>query len=747
MPEYKQAALIDTLSIDLDEEQENQLSWWIASQKEAISYDREEFLERQKRYLFSFDDFITFTRKGPWDNSSNIHTPLTSITVKSYHSRLYNIFTQEDATQFLPREEMDDAKVDILKKLRNWYVWDHINEYRGLKGVANEMFYDLTTVGFGIILKSWESKQRKTIVIEQKELEKEFNQFASEAEEAKSKDKKVSVKPYKEIEKIITAYEGTMLKTVPFENIYFTNEIPENSNMDYPNIVIIIDEMNASELRKKAKLGIWSKEKVEQVIAESTGTDAARTREQNIKELRDRLTGYDSQNSYYDKRRWEIEVVFCSYDIDDDGIEEELVVYRSQKGTIIHVSYLDQSHPSGRRPIYKFDCFTKPRQAYSRGVPEFLYSLNEEMDMDHNLRLDYLQLQTCPFGVYRGGSSLDNQPIRIAPGKFIPVDEVTDLRPITFNSNATLFAGEEDRLWKYAEWLTSVSPLSQGMVPQQVGPLRSTSGVVSLLQQMDKQFRPMVDQIAQQWKKMEQGILEDLDLRVDPMFKIRVLGPSVDENVISQEEVKELAVNMLLTKSFDMKIDVASVINSDEVRQNQASVLFQSLSAPSLLQQVGIIGPKALYQIAHDYLKAWGKEPDKYIDKPDVISKPLTLWQEIQICVQGEIPPMSMQDDHEAKVQGLQEFPQTPEFQEAMQKGIYDMNVMDKIAQAVQKHQALAEALQAQAGPNLQGDNQQSNAQLQSGQSEQQGGQSPSNTTGREAPPPAEASAAPGGQQ
>jgi len=364
---------------------------------------------------------------------------------------------------------------------------------------------------------------------------------------------------------------------------------------------------------------------------------------------------------------------------------------------------------------------------------EFCYPLNEEMDMHHNMRMDYMQLQTCPWGEYRAGSSLDNQPIRIGPGKFIPVDEIGDLNPKTFTSNAHLLSSDEDRLWKYAEWMTSVSPLSQGIVPQQVGPTRSTSGVVTLLQQMDKQFKPVVDQMAIQWRKMEYAILEDLDFRVSPELKIRILGPVLKEAAALPEIQDVIGQNYLFSKLMDLKIDVASIINSDEVKRNEATIILAQLLNPSLLQQSGIVGTKGLYKATEDFLKSYGKDQEQYLDEPAFTSQPLTLWQEIQVCAQGQMPPMSMTDNHAEKAQGLMAFTQSMEFQDAINRGIYTAESTQWIMRAAQKHFALVQALSAKGQPNPTGEQGMDYNALMSGQAPQQENQnaaSPANQSG-----------------
>src|SRR3990167_1702583 len=310
--EFKQGDLIDRISIDLSDEQEEKLSLWISRKKDAIDIDRSKWTERQKKYLSNYDDFITFTRKGPWDGSANLHLPLTQISVKSYQSRLYNIFTQEDTTALIPRESMDDNSVEIAKALRGWYIWDYINEYRGIKGVAFELFYDVVTVGFGVILKSWELKQRKALMLEkvqQEELGREMKQLLPEANAAIAEGKKVSVKPYREVQKIITVFEGTRLQTIPYENIWFPNDCPESTDMDHPELVLVSTKMTATEIGLRGKQGLWKKSKVEKALEEMTASVSYDGKD--IKELRDRMTGYESQNSIYPTGSHDIEYAFC----------------------------------------------------------------------------------------------------------------------------------------------------------------------------------------------------------------------------------------------------------------------------------------------------------------------------------------------------------------------------------------------------------------------------------------------------
>ena len=246
--DFKQPGYVDRLEIKLNDEQEGKLNAWINHKKTSIEEDRESFLSRSQKFMFNWDDFITFIRKGPWEGSSNLHMPLTSIAVKTYHARLYNIFSAQNTTTFSPRESSDNTSVEIAQKLRNWYMWDYLNEYKGIRGVTRELCYDAVTVGFGVAMMDWMVKQRKVIDVEENELIREMADlgpqvedvakevleaegFMTEEEEMKAK---VDVKPYKEVQKSSLSLREPGLELFPLKAFTFLTTSPN------PTILIIL---------------------------------------------------------------------------------------------------------------------------------------------------------------------------------------------------------------------------------------------------------------------------------------------------------------------------------------------------------------------------------------------------------------------------------------------------------------------------------------------------------------------------
>lgn len=708
--EYEKAPLIQRIQIDLKEDKKNELVSFIRNNKMKMENDREEWFRRQQKYLNNYDDFISAIRKGPWEGSSNVHMPFTAIMVKSYHARLFNMLTQDDIVSLVGMESTDDALATIYRRIYNWYISDYINEFRGITGVIDELCMDIATVGFGILIKSWELKQKKILQIKENvdedELKKEFAELKKETKEGK-----VSASAYKETWKIITEFKGTMLHTIPYESALFPNYIPECNNLDYPSMVNISVEESLSQINLKAQQGIYLKEAVDEVIKGSSSKDSKSSQQQQAQQKKGQLTGSAETSSAYSghDKKYGINYAFCHYDIDDDGVAEDLVVTISDTFNILNVNFVNRLSNIGR-PIFKFDCFIKPRQGYSRGVVEQVYSLQEEMDLNHNMRLDYLQLQTCPFGVYRSSSTLKNEPIRIAPGKWIPVEDTGDLRVITFPPNATALQGEEGMLWGYGQQMLSVSPQSMGFVGSQVGPTRSTSGVVSLLNQLEKEFRPVATRVAKQWERVVRAVIEDIDDRLDASIKRSILGPLNNElerfimpdGKTPIEEVEFEALRM--GQRMNLKLNVANVSMSEEMRRNNAYQIFQMSVAPSALQQTGVVSPKNIYNAYMNWLRTFDYiNPEDFATMPqNYLTEPLTLYQEIMYIQQGMIPPLALNDNHQEKTNGLLSYAQSPEYQEAKQLGATVKNVDDVMQKTINQH---TDMIAKQALPNPTGMN------------------------------------------
>lgn len=727
MKNYKKAPMIERIRFDLDTTQKQNLYHTIDNLRMTYENDRQEWYERQQEFLAHYDDFLTYVRKGPWDNCANINLPFTAIMVKEYYTRFYNMFSNPDIFTFAPRRPMSDKVANAYKRLFNWYVFDYINEFRGIRGFISEICFDVASVGFGCGWKDWLIRQDKIIDIELNE--KLFmDEMAEMGDQIEQSQEPVSISKFKEVFKLVTKFEGTRVRSIPYENILFPNLIHECNNMNEPKMVLIDSDMSRSDLKLKSLSEVYDPEAVEKVLMRTSNVDMA-SRQAQARDRKAELSGYNEHNTRMEEDGVTLQHAFIRYDIDEDGIDEDVVVTIAKEAKeILQVTPLQRLCPTGLRPVFKWDCFTKPRQAYARGVPEVVYSVQKELNLTHNMRLDYLQLQTCPFFTYRESSNLRDQKVEIAPGKGIPVAENDDLQIKSFNVNATVLASEEALMWNYGTQMVSVTPSSQGFVGDSVGATRSTSGVVTLLNQVEKQMRPVIENSARTWREFVFSMLEDLDFKVDAAMKIGILDQEMPdvEMLFTDTRAKTLNEALQVRRNMDISIDVASIIHSEEVRRNNAFQILQISMSAQPLMAMGIVTPETLYNAYNDWLSTFTYiNPERFSFQPQgMVQKPLTLNQEIQYIYTGMVPPMSLMDNHPLKAQLLQQYMASDVNQKAIELGRTAANVMDVFGQTINRHIQMA---QQQGLPNVTGDNQQDMTALMSGTAPQQrGGQNES---------------------
>ncbi|GAG41841.1 unnamed protein product, partial [marine sediment metagenome] len=253
-------------------------------------------------------------------------------------------------TQFSPREGSDELIVRSISKLSNWYKYDYINNHKGIRSVLREVMYDTTSVGYGVIMKSWDIKQRKIIDLVENELNREMADLEGQISSMEEGGNELDISPYKEVTKIITSFEGTRLFTVPFEDIYFPNLIHGSSDLNQPPCVIVNAKDVMGNMKMKVEQGLYNKEPIEKSANKGSRlSDRSYSLEAGVKDIRDRLTGYEGQFSQYDNDERDIEYCFCTYDIDDDGFQEEIVVTRIADGEILNINYLDRVSKLGKR--------------------------------------------------------------------------------------------------------------------------------------------------------------------------------------------------------------------------------------------------------------------------------------------------------------------------------------------------------------------------------------------------------------
>lgn len=690
--------LVDrTMTISFDEKEVMQQ---IIEKKKQIDTSRSEWYERKLEFLYQWDNFVDYRHEPILSDQPYYHIPLTHEKIQAWHARMYKTITGMDPMfTMIPLNVVSLPEMQATKMILQWYLRDEINQQQGIKPVIDELLWDMGTDGWGIICRRWDIIERRMLDVvanddlDQSALREELRDVASEVKKRGRPPK--GMKPYKEIPKIVKVYSGIVLETVPQECMYFPEYIPTSGDMNYPELIIIESVKTKDDYLKAKEQSYYSAKAVDEALKSGKGFQSANKRE--LKNERERLQGiarqmWEDQNSYVTDH------VFMRRDFDGDGILEEYIFTVNLKSRqFLRTTFLDRVCPDGKRPVHKFDLMKRPRSAYSRGFPELLYSLNNEVDEFHNIRRISGLVANVPWGFYRAAGGFEKEPIEVAPGKFFPTDEPqSDIRPMNF-PNVTSWAMQEEALaYSYADRLTSMPSYLQGAISGPVGPLRSNSGLNTLLQESQAPLDVYLDRFRVAFNGLMQGILSDLRVRLPKIIMLKVLGengePLFDpktQNMVTENIPKSLILNGKY--KFNLTANDAQY-NPEKDRQDMMAI------SQMLLTQIGmgsgIVSPMNQYNIYKDNIEKTGrKDFDRYITKPQEVFQPLNLQQEIATLNNGQMPYIGMNDKHEEKIAGLTAFVQSPEYEEGIRLKLIPEFATYLYAQAINTHQQYLQML------------------------------------------------------
>lgn len=707
---YKKAKKVEEIDryvmIEFDEEE---VLRKIIKEKQLIDMSRSEWYDRKLEYLYQWDNFVDYKHAPIIDGQPYFHMPVTHEKMQAWHARMYKTITSMDPMFTVrPLNDVSLDEIIAVKKVMQWYLRDEINHEQGMKPIIDELLWDLGSDGWAMLYRRWDLVQRQFI-----DLEKNVDAiaFREEVKDLSERVKKAGRPPripkeYKEVAKVITIFSGIVLETVPHENCYFPEYIPTSGDMNHPKILIIESMRDAEDYIRGKQQGLYNAKAVDEALR--LGKGAPQDVKTALKRERKRLQGIESQLQT-ENEEFLTDTVFYRDDLDGDGVYEEYVFTINMKSRqFLRKTYLDRICRDGKRPCHKFDLNKRPRSAYSRGIPEMLYSLNAEIDDFHNIRRASGLIANIPWGFYRANSGLEKEVIEVAPGKFYPVDDPqSDVKAMNF-PNVTSWALQEEQLAQsYADRLTAMPSYMQGAVSGPVGPLRSNSGLQSLLQEAQYPLDVYLDRFRVSFDGLLRGILSDLGSRLEPVIWLRVLGedgePLWDMN--TKQMVKEPILREYLSNGkYKFNLAANDAQNNPEKEKQDAMAVAQALTT-QLNVQMGIVSPQNLYNINRDLLlKNNQRELEKYITKPEMVTQPLNLFAEITALSGGHMPMIVINDNHEEKIAGLMAFVNSEEYQEGKACGNISRIADQLFDQAIKTHQKFLSMIQGMpAMPNQSG--------------------------------------------
>jgi hypothetical protein len=329
---------------------------------------------------------------------------------------------------------------------------------------------------------------------------------------------------------------------------------------------------------------------------------------------------------------YEVLEIYCYFDYDNDGAEEDLlVIWDRTSRTIGWMGY----NPYDRRPFEPMRYQLRPWLFNGLGVLEMLRPYQDEITENHNQRNLNARLANTRMWKARTGAIPTGQMI-VYENKVVELQDPNELMELKLSDVYPSSAGNEMLSIALAEKRSGVQELSS----KQAAPLTSsrTPGITALsfIQQQNRRFAPAFDAMRLatagavtqcMYRYRERLLAGD---RLAEQNIMRVLGPEDAERV----------VRVLKTPGFEEAITVeltasSSSVNREAERQN-ALLLVNMLGQyyQQTLQLVSVAAdpntPEMVREVAAKIATSAGELMDRTIRTFDQLRDPASFILELQ---------------------------------------------------------------------------------------------------------------------
>lgn len=571
--------------------------------------DRAEWLERQEEYLKIIDEFIDPIYEGATDWASTLHLPTVLTVCKTYHSRMYHALWGIDPPfSMRARAAAFQDKEYVAEQLLRYTLRDYCNEYEGVEEQLDKWIWDWVTKGNGILKGRWAKKFTRFEDVDVEQVEDV--EMVLDQETGNSVAQPVMKEVEREVIRTEQVFNGPMLECRNLEDIVI---VGGDGNPQKADKVIERGSFTADELWSLVDQGIFRKEQVDKVIKAGRDYLNAQTDgSQGIKQAQIEHSGRAELDPLTEISRYRVLEAYYRVDVDGSGIASDVILWVHQRTKeILRATYLRRVQPSGRRPYFNIFFHKRHGTEYSAGLPEMLYSLDKEIDAQHNINIDIGIMTSMPFGFYRPtSSSMREENLPIEPGAMIPVDNPqSDIAFPNLGARTGFGFQEQSALMNQIERLTSISELNLGIIGAQ-GATRTATGTRAILGESSNNLNIFIQRMHRGWKPALRYVFEMLQHRLEPGFEFRITGEDgrpLWRKLQSKEEI---------CGSYDFELDANSANSNKQVQIEQANMIYQMTGNPMDLQ-LGIVSPENRYEALVNMLKVNGvKSVAKYTQKP-----------------------------------------------------------------------------------------------------------------------------------
>lgn len=433
--------------IDLDEDTEARLISYLNQELLNHYGERSQFIEDLKTYQEDYYARPTTAKKTfPFVGAANIVIPLSAIAVEAVHAKtMTTLFALEEFVSIKLPEQYDDIRHSV-ELVANHTLLKDVDMYK----FADNCLLELEKLGTGVGKSSWEKIER-TAVREVNGKEEEFT---------------------------VTVKQGATADYVPLANFLmpFTSQDPQfaawcgEEHLETPFEVKLLCE---NDFFKK---DCWDTLEKWVTYSQNSGGLSSDTYKQKVQSLVNQTPAWPKQIGWVE--------IWLSFDIDDSGVEKEIVVHYHRLAQYImscRYNWYEDLH----RPYRHGNYITLEGRWNGIGICKQNDQFQREVTTQHRQRLDNATLANMRMiKVSKLSGYGPGEPV--FPGKIWLVDDIKDIDTFQMGEIYPSSFNNESQTLNYAQQRTGINELSLGM--PQVGTPGTASSDLTRVQEGKNKF-------------------------------------------------------------------------------------------------------------------------------------------------------------------------------------------------------------------------------------------------------------------
>ena len=463
------------------------------------------------------------TSEELWDGAINMVLPFLTISVDQLEPRLVASLTAHDRILTIddPGQLDEQMKMDV-ETVDNVVLQDDVEIVKITKSHIHNMLLD----GHVFLAPYWDFKEGKV-----RSWVADETGVPVDVPEEGVPEGMMAYAGKLMVEQIVKTNDKVRVDELDPEYVFFPDRID-----DWEDAPVVYEHyMGWGEYKGKALRGVAGWVEYDEEGLEQLGDQVYDKRPETGKQLEEGTAEVLSDtDSPSEKLKSELRLLqaHCSYDVDEDGIEEKIVVTIEEKTKkIVFLISNAELDPLNRKQIRCTRLIPRAGTGYGYSLYSKLKMIQEGGSNTVNIMLNSAIIQMMPFFFYEEATGFAEAEIELYPGAGIMVGDVKRILMNTFQPNSAAFKDIIEiffRLWNY---IVTLPDYSLGVDPASEG--STATGTLALLQEASISHDYLGSTLHDQYTELFRMIHDICYLNMGPAREQEILGYAVPQKVLS----------------------------------------------------------------------------------------------------------------------------------------------------------------------------------------------------------------------